>query len=710
MNYINYIQHAIYTPDILHRRFDFDMPDIRDTAKRVSLAALPFIGLYKPAGFALSVGMGGARVISHLQKLSSADQSGTWMQFGVELGGLSVGLLSLAATVYNYTTALFITTSVDLVHSAYLTGDALWNKQYAKAIEELAQTLSSVAYLGFMITGGLEAMVIHSLLQAATSLIQARAEFKLGKGHQIEAIGKLAMAFVRINQAKGYVAQIERRNALLEITKIRTLFEKIARAREASHLMNHPLSSLQERIEKGEVILNDGEISLGSHFHGFGCELVKGENLTFRTKMVDGKEIIEFDFKINHAFRGELEKSLNQIKSIQGKKLQEILELSGSHATGISVSNGSFFEKPFESWYDDDIGSAHKIKIEGLGTVLIGKASNIPNFYDKVVVQMEASQSVYNLHEILCLMNLDRALNLSTKDDIERLKLGHLFRNFFPREATPLERSKEYFELPIDELKAKMIKLAPEMQDVYANYFHKIREEHIFDGRVRYRIEGLADAAREAGARALTAAIMGAHTDSELFDRVISMLKGGMLATEVRKVNEFAKDGLGGGGVDFMSGGADSVYTQLLTKKHCDEEMKFSKLNYQSGVRFLISLNALEMGSYQYHRDSIGNRIVDEFDKFWWWGIESYKDRESILEFIRSQQMFPMHQNGHEVMLKERVAPSFFDGLVVSDQATKDKLLLRLKSEDLILDGLVLGKPIDKFIRVADRVTEELFV
>ncbi len=711
MNYINYIQHTIYTPDILHRRFHFDLPEMQEAAKRISLVSLPFICLYRPAGFVLSVGMGSARVISHLQKLISVDQNGTWIQFGRELGGVSVGLLSLAATIYHYATALFLTTSIDLLHGMYLTGDALWNKQYAKAIEELVESLSSVAYIGFMVTGGLEAMVIYSLLQAATCLLQARAEYKLGPGHRLEGFAKIAMALVRIKQAKGYVVQIERRNALLEIARIRTLFQKIAKARESSHLMNHPLSSLQERIEKGEVILNGGEISCGSHFHGFGGELVKGENLTFRTKMIDGKEVIEFDFKVNHAFREDLDKSIQQIKALRGKQLTEILELSGSHAKGISIGTGSFFAEPFGGWYsDEDIGSAHKIKIEGLGTVLIGNNTQIPNFYDRVVVQMDADQSVYNLHEILCLMNLDTVLNLSTKDDIEKLKLGHLFRTFFPREAGPLERSKEYFDLPLDCLKAKMIELAPEMHAVYNDYFDKMREEHIFDGRVRYRIEGLADAAREAGAKALTAAIMGAHTDAELLDRVTSMLKGGMLSTEVRKINEFAKHGLGGAGVDFLSGGADSVYAQLLTKKHCDEEMKFSKLYYQSSVRLLISLDALEMGSYQYHHDSIGNRMYDENDNFWWWGIESYKDRDSILEFIQKQQSYPMNLNGHEVMLKERVAPSFFDGLVVPDESTKQKLIKRLNSEDLIIDGLILGKPIDKFIRIADRVTEELFV
>jgi hypothetical protein len=204
---------------------------------------------------------------------------------------------------------------------------------------------------------------------------------------------------------------------------------------------------------------------------------------------------------------------------------------------------------------------------------------------------------------------------------------------------------------------------------------------------------------------------MGAHSDKELYDRVTSMLRIGMLATTVRHDNNFGRHGLGGGGVDYVSGGADSVYTQLLTEKMVQDQREFEDFRYESEVRLLISLEALELGSYQYHTDALGNRMYrdaeSEFNWWWWREPESYRDRKNILEFIRSEQT--TFNNGHEVMLKERIAPSFFQGLIVNDEETKKALIKHLESAGLIENGLLLGKPLDKFIHISESVTEELF-
>ena len=702
MEYVNYIKHVIYTPDIYHMRFDFAVEGLGEVSKRVAIAALPFIALYRPAGVVLSVGMNGTRAFSHLQKLFLAEESGTWREYISEGGKATLAILALAATVYGVAFALLITTSFDLIQTiqSVCAGNG-------DLIEEGLQGLSSACYLGFMLAGGLEAMLVFSLLQGLCSFYQAKNEFK--EKRWIEVIAKIGLGFLRMKQAHGYVKQIKRRDSFLQVKKIRAVAEKILRARQASHLVHHPLSSLKDRIDSKEVVLEDhhGERSnFGSHFHGFGHSLVKGENLTFRTKMVDGKEVIEFDFKVNHAFRAEVDQAIGELKGLQGKEFREVLGVLGSHAEGVSLGSGSFFDGFRGGWYQ--VGEAHEIKISGLGTVTIGKTLDDPNLYDRVVVQMDTDKTVYDLHEILALMNLDTSLHLSTRDDIERLKMGHLFRTFFPREATPFERTKEFFELPLDQLKDRMIAQASEMKSVFEKYYDQMSEEHIFDGRVRYRIAGLADAARKEGAKALTAAITGVYGEKDLFDRVASILKIGMISTEVRKENGFDKDGLGGGGVDFKSGGADSVYTQGIYERNCREHMSFDEFWYQSDVRLLISLEALELGSYQYDDGYCGCRIYeqgDDSDDYDWWGESPYKSRDSILEFVQKHQRGRGFAPGHEIMLKERVAPSFIQGLVVPDQKTKTNLINYLQGLDLSL-----SKPLDQFIHVSDHVSEELFI
>jgi hypothetical protein len=387
--------------------------------------------------------------------------------------------------------------------------------------------------------------------------------------------------------------------------------------------------------------------------------------------------------------------------------MQEILALTGSHATGVSFKSGSFFPSLDEHHFMK-IGDAHQIEIEGLGTILIGASSDIPNLYDKVVVRLNADRTLFELHEILSFVDLEQAVALSTKEDIERLKMGHLFRTFFPKEATPFERTEEFFKIPLEELKQKMIEKSPDMKEIFETYFHRMKAEPLFDGRIRYRIEGLAEAAYEKGARGLMSAVMGAYEDDELYSRVASMIRMGMLATEVRHTYQMDQHGLGGGGVDYPSGGADSIYTQLITERDCKEKVSFNRSNYHSKIRFIISLDALETGTYQYYDDNVGNRVYTDYDDDWRWFNGTYAERDGILEFIEKEQQGPF-RGGHEVMFKERIAPSFFNRLVVSNQQTKLGLIQYLEKCGLIQNNLILNRPVDQFIRVSNKMNADLF-
>jgi hypothetical protein len=64
--------------------------------------------------------------------------------------------------------------------------------------------------------------------------------------------------------------------------------------------------------------------------------------------------------------------------------------------------------------------------------------------------------------------------------------------------------------------------------------------------------------------------------------------------------------------------------------------------------------------------------------------------------------------SGNEVMLKERIAPSFFKGLIVPDGQTKLDLIDYLRTVGLIEKDRILNFSIDQFIRVGTKVSEEL--
>jgi hypothetical protein len=121
---------------------------------------------------------------------------------------------------------------------------------------------------------------------------------------------------------------------------------------------------------------------------------------------------------------------------------------------------------------------------------------------------------------------------------------------------------------------------------------------------------------------------------------------------------------------------------------------------YESKIRLLIDLKALELGTYQYHEDSLGNRMVDSSKEFWF--LENYSNRDGILEFIRKEVDTPWWNVGNEVMFKERLDPSYISRLIVHDESTKINLLAYLREHDLDLR--------DDFIRIENHVSEELFV
>ena len=713
MNYVNYANHTLYTPDLYHRRFDQDLPckdnepGWENQAKRVALAALPYISLYRPAGSILSLGMGAWRAISHFSAAFSSEAERDWKGVAVELFQTALAVLGVANTIFNFTFGLAITTSIDTIQGLINLCQLLSQGEYRKAAEESLQTLGTALYLGFMVSGTLELMLAFTLLQVATGLLQAQGD--IANGRYLEAAAKMGMGFIRLFQAKGYVQQIQRRNELFALQKYADFVRRVLKGREVRHILENPLSDFKE----GEHT-KLGDVDFGTYFHGYGKDLVKGANLSFRTKVIDGKEITELDFKVNHVFRDKIQGVIADFSKLESTKISEILTIAQSHAKGIRIERGA--DLPLG---EDAMGDATKITVAGLGSILVGSDTDLPTMYDRVVIQMDADKNLYDFHELMALIDIDTALQISSESDIDRLKMGHLFRIFYPREATPFERSREFFDLPLDQLKQKMIEKAPGMGQVFDDYFGEMSPDEILPGKMRYRVNGLSDAAYEHGARGLTAAITGAYSDADLFPRIAGILKMGMLSSETRAQGNMNTEGLSQS-IDFFTGGADSVFTQMITEKNCKEHMDFTDLYYSGKARLLISLDALETGSYQYLNGMAGSRRMD-FP--WWWGDGDYVTRPSILEFVDELQHPPPPKyewqwwnpyDGHEVMLKERIAPSFFTGLAVDSTKTRNDLMAYLRAQEIVqLDAsnqeTILGIAADRFIRVAHNFSEDLF-
>lgn len=709
--YINCFNHSVTTPEIYQRRFEHDLPEESSLkpsswqaeATRVAQAALPFFSLYQPFGSVISLTMGSTRFITHLTNLVYAFAAGSWLSGLSELGQMALAALALAATIFNFTLGLFITTGIDILRSAASALSHIYHGELSLALDEAMQMSGSIFYLGIMVTGSLEVALISTLLQAAICLSQAHKEFS--QGRFLEGIAKTVLGMIRMHQAGGYIKLIEKRNLLLKVEKLNRLYDRAWKGRAVRHLLDNPLVDLKEQIDDKHVILKgpgEKEYDFGSHFHGHGKGVVKGSNLAFRTVVVNGEEKTELDFKVNHVFKDKIQQLIQEMKGMDASQIKEVLAFAGSHAKGIKISEVAF---PLG---DRKFGTGYQIDIEGLGSLKVAGDKNYPTLYDKVIVQMDAGKTLFDMHELISFVDLDEALYVSTADDMRRLKMGHLFRTFCPREATPFERSEAFFSLPTDKLQEEMIKKAPKMKEIFEKYLDKMTAHEILPGRVRYAMPGIAKQAHELGGRALTAAVTGAYSDDVLYERVASMISLGMLSSEMRFGNGVNTIGMSSG-IDFQTGGADSVFTQMLTARDCKDHTSLSSFYYYSKVQMLISLDALESGSYQYHYDNFGTRLVNGR----WFG-NTYSMRPSIDEFVSEEQHAAWwDHSSHEVMIKERILPSFFKGVIVRDDKTRDDLLAYLRNRNLVHKNAsgtetILDIPVTRFIRVGTTITEEL--
>ena len=380
MNYLNYANHVITAPDTYQRRFDLDLPQEPENewvkqGKRVALLALPFVGLYRPIGSAISVTMGSVRAVTHLNEAVSQEKD--WKKCSLAMAQTALAVTSVAATVFSFAIGLYVITAVDGAQGVFRTCVYLKEGEFQKCGEEALQAIASGFYLCFMATGVLEAILISTLFQAVISLYQARQDY--AKGNYLEAFAKLAMGGIRFHQAHQYKQMIDRRNFMQKVEKYQKLIERAIKGRNVRHLIENPLANLKDQVEENKAILINGdeEVDFGSNFHGHGKGLIKGSNLTFRTKVVDGKEMLELDFKINHAFREKIGQTVVDFSKLKKDEVSEILAMTGSHVKGIHIEKEPLMVGDTEvgtSIMDRIMGENGKepiLTLEGLGSISI---------------------------------------------------------------------------------------------------------------------------------------------------------------------------------------------------------------------------------------------------------------------------------------------------------------------------------------------------
>ncbi len=440
------------------------------------------------------------------------------------------------------------------------------------------------------------------------------------------------------------------------------------------------------------VDANNKEYDFGSHFHGYGKGLVKGMNLNFRKITLDnGTNGLELTFRVNHLFQEKLQDMIQKLSELSPEEQQAFAH--GCQARGIKIYNKMPYTVDKSAIVKK---SAHLIVLEGLGSLMIGKNS-YHTLKDQVKITLSEEATLKSFNDFLTIFGLQDALKKSSDEDLERLKVGKVYRTFFPKSVYYLEHSEEFFTLPVAQLKQKIIETDPAMKDIFVQ--NTIVKHELFPGYVRYGVP-VGQKVHALGGLALTTALTGLSNsfDTEKgLDRLVNILKNGLFSQEMRQKNGIGVKGLNGSW-HYKRGGAQSVYTQMLKTDDAVQEKRIISFEYSSPVHLYLSLDVLDQDSYQYNGDGIGGVKKADF----------YIYRSNIFDFAKNYLY-----ESHEIMVPDRVAPQHFKAMSVPTEAIKQRIISRMRTCNLLqkdLDGIERynGIPVDEFIDTKDHITAEL--
>ena len=687
---IDYSSYRFKDPYYFQRNFDNDALTFQEDSyaqliNRISIATLPFLssikGFDKPINFAAN----GMRLIKDCTVIIQSITEGLSLENIQCFIDLAITVSCIAASTLNFTIGLVLVAVGDLITHLSDFIRSIKNEKYAQASQAFLQIVNSCFYIATLLSTTLETAFFSLIAQSILLFYQSYQEFKEDK--LIEGCSKFFLGVFRLGQARQISFTLLKKYELdKEFLDLKKCLKKVW---QVDHLLDTPL----DINEKGQVIVYDADnnpINFGKNLHGFGSCLVKGDNLTLKSKFINNKDVIEVSFKLNHVFREELESHITSLKNSLGNDLDDYLKLNCISIDSIDIKTAPFFLN--ESY---TVGSAHEITFGKQGKVVIGASKHLPTLYGKVKVYVDKGKSLYDIHEMLSVLNLDKTLAKSTTEDIERLKIGQLFRTIYPKDAYGLERTKEYFTLSIGHLKNRIISIQPKMKQIFDNFLVHMKPEEMFPGKMRYAVKGLAQVAKNLGARALTASLTSCYSDKDAAKSIANILKSGLLSSEMRFESGINKQGLSSY-QDFNTGGADSVFTQLISEKDIKSGMSFDQYYYHGKARLIFSLDLLESGTYQYHEDSYGTRVGS-----------SYKNRPGILDFVYDENHNLGYTAANEVMVKERIDPRYIQCIVVQNEKTRTNLIDNLRGYNIIShDNTILGKPLNDFIKVAHRISE----
>jgi len=180
-----------YKNILYSRDYSNDTPPQTNLAKRVALAAVPFLSLHSSLRFPVSIAMGTLRV---------------WNSDHKNIFGTVVAITALAASIFQHRIGIILTTIQDVVIE--INKIRRTTADWEEISTSLVKIFNNLIYLALISRGGLELSILAFVMQAVINLIQSKDEFK--EGRWIEGVANLLMAGIRLHQTHTQVQQLKR--------------------------------------------------------------------------------------------------------------------------------------------------------------------------------------------------------------------------------------------------------------------------------------------------------------------------------------------------------------------------------------------------------------------------------------------------------------------------------------------------------------------
>lgn len=491
-------------------------------------------------------------------------------------------------------------------------------------------------------------------------------------------------------------------------------------ARTFPYDSSHPLYHMEEVIQKS--FSSQTSVEFAAQLSGYGTGTIKGGNIEVRSAQMNGEEMWEFNCKLNHYANTYVR--MSSLNHLQESSVVNILRKAGMQVSveQIRHSYHKAKEAPDGTKYVFWIPGAERSKqaealritLTGLGIVVIGNTPDYSILYNDLKIYIEkglpSGEALEKLHKISAILGLGPIFGLRRPEDDERERINCLFRNLYPREALEMERTKQYYELPIFLLKEVIEKKVPDMQQHFKHYLNhpeRLHKVEVFPGKTVWEVSDIGSKMRKNGAWGLEHTISYIYDDPDnrkFCNRVKNLLQRGVLSSEDRYKNCIFKTGISTD-EDFATGGAGHVFVRLIGE-NCQLTHGKNSL--------LIDLDICNRtGTYAYTTDEYGCKNPEN-SRF-----NFYKERDSLGEFPLkfASKLYPLN----EVMIKGRIPPEFINGVLVEGDDKKKKLIAFLLQEGLLEDknGTLYVKnrnketKADDFIRVSkntNRVTSDHFI